>query len=58
MKQIKLKGKKKDIIIGYPNPIVVNVNVGVSNESLNSYNLERDKILQLSKLESTPDLMI
>lgn len=58
MKQIKLKGEKKDIIIGYPNPIVVNVNVGVSNESLNSYNLERDKILQLSKLESTPDLMM
>lgn len=43
MKQIRLKGKKKNIIIGYPNPIVVNVNIGVSNESLNSYNLEREK---------------
>lgn len=58
MKEIILKGKSKNITIGYPNPIAVNVNVGVSSDSLSDFNEEKTKINYLLEEDILPDLMM
>ncbi len=58
MLSFKLKSKSKDVIIGYGNPVVVNVNIGVSSCNNSSYKSELEKIDTLCSLKSPPDLMM
>lgn len=55
---IELIGKNQNVTIGYPNPIVVNINLGVSNNDKKSYNNELKKINTLKDIISSPNLMM
>lgn len=58
MKTLEFRGNKNNVFIGDNHPIAVNLNVGITSDSVSGFENERRKIDKIAQLNRRPNLMM